>query len=607
MGSKKSDFGVIPVRPAQVRIKGNLMGTIMDNKPFVNIRPFGQCKSPANPIVAAATAANYGKLQPMPCAPATATPWIGGKTRVCICGEPTILDNSKLTCAWLGIIEVTNAGQNFVSEDYKTPIDAQIDTVDTEGKTADVIAETGEVVPWEDVERLTVKDIAEILKKIEDKQGYEAARYYATNCIDYWKVNLLAKRYVDEEDEDKKEKEKNNDPNLMPSRYMLLYGADDEGLQGQENLDDYHDKFDDEEDIKISVANLRKGLQALDFKIEEDGPFDDKVYHAFLQFHWNKGRIRLAGVYAEEDDSGKSFDAVAEKYGMFTWKTIQDEYNGTVDHKRIQEDLNTEYGDELLKEKGADPTMFRPGVAYHYLWVPFLVTPESVVMFAQAGGTSGDMKSDASMDPYKRKSYQSLSGESSAKPEPQKPKKIVVLMAFWYNMYKLQNMTGFVDLKDTTNVFTKTIYDGKKELEDTFKKMDIELEIIQEQFDAGEQTNLLYFITAKDADVITITGHSFKGINFLMDVLNIDSGNKPNMLELYQVNQWLKFYGNNRHAVIDACGLRDTLENYSNLDKLADKFYIDAELEVKGSAGVFDYIERTASDIAEKKWGIKKQ
>jgi hypothetical protein len=371
MGSRKSDFGVIPVRLAQVRIKGNLMGTIMDNKPFVNIRPFGQCQSLANPLVAAATAACNGKLQKMPCIPNTTTPWIGGKTRVCICGEPTVLDNSKLTCAWLGIIEVTNAGQNFVSEGTETPIDAQIDSVETEEKVEDVIVGTGEVEPWEDVERLTVKDIAEILKKIESKQGYEAARYYATNCIDYWKVNQLAKRYVDEEDEDKKDEEKDNNPYLMPSRFMLLYGADDEGLQGQVNLDDHPDRFKEkEEEHKISVANLRKGLKILEYNVEETGSFDDKVYHAFLQYHWDKGRVRLAGVYPEDDDADKTMDAVAEKYGMFTWKTIQDEYSGEADHDRIQEDLNTEYGDGLLREKGADPVKFRPGVAYHYVWVP---------------------------------------------------------------------------------------------------------------------------------------------------------------------------------------------------------------------------------------------
>jgi len=49
---------------------------IMDHIPLVNIMPFGMCMSPANPEVAAATAAAMGVLTPMPCIPNTAAaPW----------------------------------------------------------------------------------------------------------------------------------------------------------------------------------------------------------------------------------------------------------------------------------------------------------------------------------------------------------------------------------------------------------------------------------------------------------------------------------------------------------------------------------------------------
>jgi hypothetical protein len=120
MGSKESGFGVIPAGRCPVYIEGNLMGTIMDKKPFLNIRSFGLCQSLTNPAVATATTAANGVLQKMPCVPNTATPWIGGKMNVQISREPTLLDNCKLMCMWMGMIEITNPGQDFVKEGAKS-------------------------------------------------------------------------------------------------------------------------------------------------------------------------------------------------------------------------------------------------------------------------------------------------------------------------------------------------------------------------------------------------------------------------------------------------------------------------------------------------------
>ncbi|MBV5311259.1 DUF4280 domain-containing protein [Chromatium okenii] len=84
---------------------------IMDNKPMVNILPFGMCTSPANPTVASATAAALGVLTPMPCIPATATPWVVGAPTVLLANMPALNDTSKLICSYGGVISVIVPGQ----------------------------------------------------------------------------------------------------------------------------------------------------------------------------------------------------------------------------------------------------------------------------------------------------------------------------------------------------------------------------------------------------------------------------------------------------------------------------------------------------------------
>lgn len=84
---------------------------IMDNKPLLNIMPFGMCNSLANPTVASATAAALGVLTPMPCIPATAAPWAPGSPTVFIGNMPALNNTSKLICNWGGIIQIVNPGQ----------------------------------------------------------------------------------------------------------------------------------------------------------------------------------------------------------------------------------------------------------------------------------------------------------------------------------------------------------------------------------------------------------------------------------------------------------------------------------------------------------------
>ena len=87
---------------------------IMDNVPMVNIMPFGTCSSMANPTVAAATAAALGALTPMPCVPVIPAPWVPGAPTVLIANMPALDNNCKLTCAYGGMIQITNPGQTTV-------------------------------------------------------------------------------------------------------------------------------------------------------------------------------------------------------------------------------------------------------------------------------------------------------------------------------------------------------------------------------------------------------------------------------------------------------------------------------------------------------------
>ena len=108
-------MGVAPssLIPTVKTVQTNMMvaANIMDNIPIMNIPPFGMCKSPSNPVVAAATAAALGVLTPMPCVPATPAPWAPGSPKVLVCGMPALNDSSKLTCIWGGSISISFAGQ----------------------------------------------------------------------------------------------------------------------------------------------------------------------------------------------------------------------------------------------------------------------------------------------------------------------------------------------------------------------------------------------------------------------------------------------------------------------------------------------------------------
>ncbi|MEJ2064310.1 MAG: LysM peptidoglycan-binding domain-containing protein, partial [Reinekea sp.] len=98
--------------------------------------------------------------------------------------------------------------------------------------------------------QLTIAQIAEQLVSIEQARGYEQARY-AAKQLDYDAIcALVHHRNLDD-----------NDPNLMPSRFMLLPGASDEQLKANDNLNAFPWPVHQDGPQYFSVAFLKQCLQ----------------------------------------------------------------------------------------------------------------------------------------------------------------------------------------------------------------------------------------------------------------------------------------------------------------------------------------------------------
>lgn len=108
-GDKTVKLKVYPDRT--VFLTGQPMANISDHISLYNISGFGKCHTTRYPATGAATAANKGKLTPMPCIPGTVKKWQNGKDDYIIKGEHALLKSSYCRCQWGGIITLINDGQ----------------------------------------------------------------------------------------------------------------------------------------------------------------------------------------------------------------------------------------------------------------------------------------------------------------------------------------------------------------------------------------------------------------------------------------------------------------------------------------------------------------
>lgn len=108
-GDRQAKLTVYPDRTVFLTEKP--MANISDHISLYNIAPFGRCHTTRYPATGAATAANHGRLTPMPCIPGTVTEWINGKNDYIIKGKPALLKSSYCRCKWGGVITITDDGQ----------------------------------------------------------------------------------------------------------------------------------------------------------------------------------------------------------------------------------------------------------------------------------------------------------------------------------------------------------------------------------------------------------------------------------------------------------------------------------------------------------------
>lgn len=107
-GMAPGTLNVLPMN--RVMFEGKPVANIMDNKPFVNVMPFGLCSSIANPITAAQTAAALGVLTPGTCTPMIPAPWMPGAAKTLVANMPALTDSSQCMCAYGGVVQVMVGG-----------------------------------------------------------------------------------------------------------------------------------------------------------------------------------------------------------------------------------------------------------------------------------------------------------------------------------------------------------------------------------------------------------------------------------------------------------------------------------------------------------------
>lgn len=188
------------------------------------------------------------------------------------------------------------------------------------------------------VPRLTIKKLANQLKKIEKEQGYEMA-LLGVEHLDYIKIcRLVEQKHAD------------NDPFLMPSRFMLLYSATDKGLKDKGNLDKFPHELNKDAKEDLSVECLAWHLGVLGFykgpwryskdqenedneSINVDPPKLEGDLFGALCVYIQQAPEPIAGELAGGTHTvtkGQSLSDIAAIHGIRDWRLLWELNKGTL-------------------------------------------------------------------------------------------------------------------------------------------------------------------------------------------------------------------------------------------------------------------------------------
>lgn len=237
----------------------------------------------------------------------------------------------------------------------------------------DVMAQDHERKKKEESEKagFTILDLVEILESLEMDEGYEAARHFASVC-NFELLCEITRKFIEGKDADLK-----NDPNLMPTRFMILYGADDLKLK---TIDNHPDWFEGKPEHKLSVVNLKKALRLMGGKVSESTLYDEETLIAHRDYIH---RIALHNIQYKESycvEENETLGSIASKFNLCTWKYLYQINKDAIGENPDLLITGTELkipqwdstgGDERIEEKGAKSSEYTGGTKYRYPWVPF--------------------------------------------------------------------------------------------------------------------------------------------------------------------------------------------------------------------------------------------